>query len=474
MRCQGNTRIVLFIRHGQYETKGGPGYGRLTDLGREQAKLAGEHLVARMRADPLLKKSMLKLTSSALDRAVETADIIQAELEGELAWVDVRRKDLPDDLPLQFMGNWGEHHLEFSVTSLSTTLRVHDGDNRLQPEVQIKSGSRLRIAKPAMSPEAWSEVVALSELDIETLAVHQVLQPTKRLDNRFEEWSCSGCDRESPPGDVHWSDNAEKNGLGFCDACFAAGPAHKRLSPGDTFSRTTEGVLQNSLRQPNDKNLNEADVDTCSVLMPDDSLYKHYGILNAQILKDNASVNAAFRAHMHRNVDHNSLRRADRTDVISLSLVPVSGGEVQCRRWTASEFAQLQLSDSLVCPFILDEEAKVRTDGDFLLQTIGQRDTAGMSAADVLAEVARLDKEIKARRPGKQVEIFVVHQNIIRYLFLRSLQFDTTAWLNFGGSNCTFTQLRITARGDVICDFFGDHGSTLPVSHYTYNSSPDV
>merc|ERR1712217_911352 len=98
----------------------------------------------------------------------------------------------------------------------------------------------------------------------------------------------------------------------------------------------------------------------------------------------------------------------------------------------------------------------------------------GASMADIHSKVSEMDKSVKSQRPKKQLEIFVVHGNVIRYTFLRLLQFDTTAWLNLGGSNCTMTQLRITRRGEVICDFFGDHGSKMPVSHYTFNKQPDI
>merc|ERR1712187_887649 len=89
------------------------------------------------------------------------------------------------------------------------------------------------------------------------------------------------------------------------------------------------------------------------------------------------------------------------------------------------------------------------------------------------AALEKLDVAV-AKRPGKQVEIFVAHGNVIRYTFLKAMNFDTRSWLNLGGSNCSMTQLRINNRGEVICDFFADHGSRLPIGLYTYNMSPDV
>lgn len=70
-------------------------------------------------------------------------------------------------------------------------------------------------------------------------------------------------------------------------------------------------------------------------------------------------------------------------------------------------------------------------------RSIAGDDVSSMPANEVRALVAKKGTYIAQERPGKQVEIFVVHQNVIRYFFLKLLQFDTTAWLNFGGSNCT-------------------------------------
>lgn len=145
---------------------------------------------------------------------------------------------------------------------------------------------------------------------------------------------------------------------------------------------------------------------------------------------------------------------------------------------TAAEFGKLEwtcdLEDSnLSTPWIYDTESGKRVDGNFKLQAVGSETTTGMSLESVRKLVSEKEKAKSKERPGKQIEIIVAHQNIIRYFFLKAMQFDTTAWLNFNGSNCTMTQLRITRRGDVICDFFGDHGSKMPVSAYTFNKHSD-
>merc|ERR1712151_1067283 len=74
------------------------------------------------------------------------------------------------------------------------------------------------------------------------VAVYQELRPARLpVASRFGEWECSGCGKERPSGDIHWSDDAENNGLGFCSACAAAGPKHRKLKEGDTLSRVTKG-----------------------------------------------------------------------------------------------------------------------------------------------------------------------------------------------------------------------------------------
>lgn len=481
---QGRTRVILLVRHGQYHTTGGPEYGRLTDLGREQAEMAGQHVAARMREDPSLKKAMLKMTSSALDRAIETADIMQIEIEKELAWVSVPSKIMPPGALLRLEGAPQEGFVEaIVVDGIPETIVHNDTENLLQPKVELKTGSRLRIK--ADKSRQYKEGSSVTFVDMATsadhLCVYSSLAKVKCLDARFDEWKCSGCRKENPRGDVHWSDDAENNGLGFCDECFEKGPKHKKLMEGDTLARKTEGSLRSAVRAPNDKNLNEADVDTLSVLVPTDGLYKHFGTMNAVIQKEKAATDAGFYAHMHREIDHKHIRRKDRQDVISFVFKSRSGEKFE-RRWTAKEFAKLDVEvdatheNAVKFPYIFCENASERVEGPFTLSSIGDATTGDeITSKDKVKELVRKsEKELLKKRPGKQLEILIIHQNLIRYFFLKALQYDTTTWLNFGGGNCTMTQLRITPKGDVICDFFADHGSFLPVSHYTFNRSPNV
>lgn len=479
---QGNTRLILLIRHGQYETKGGPGYGRLTALGQEQARMAGKHVVARMRMDQGFKKAMLKMTSSNMLRAIETADIIEREILTEMEWVDVLVKNVPGDMLLQYVDLLEDgSFMEFSVTELtvSDTVVITDKGNLLQPRLEMRVGSRVRIPRESREPiqNEWRNGVRLANLAaalprLFVIAVHQKLQPRRALDDRFEEWTCSGCDALRPNGCIHWSDDAENNGLGFCDECWESGRHQSKVKTGDTLSRITKGNPISPFRAPNDSNLNEADVDTCSILLPGDPLWKGYGEMHSQILRDQARINAAFYNHMHRSVDHKRIRRKERTDTIPFTFMTASGERLRMS-WTQKEFEKLEFNDKGRCPWIMDGDARQRIKGTFQLITVGYEDVSRSSIERIRYLVADQAKTLADRPSEKQVEIYVLHQNVIRYLLLKLMQFDTRAWLNFGGGNCTMTQLRITKRGDVICDFFGDHGSMMPVSHYTFNKIPD-
>lgn len=64
-------RILYLIRHGQYDTSEGPSSGRLTGLGRRQAKRLAKHFAGH---------TINSIVSSDLPRAIETADILAAEL----------------------------------------------------------------------------------------------------------------------------------------------------------------------------------------------------------------------------------------------------------------------------------------------------------------------------------------------------------------------------------------------------------
>lgn len=472
MACQGNTKVIIMIRHGQYENKGGPGYGRLTAKGREQATMAGKHLVARLRADPSLKRGLRSITSSAMDRAIETADLIEREIAEEVAWVDIDRAALPADLAVRFVSaSAGDAEFVVVPGTAVAPIVVENPKNILQSRIEVQPGARLRISSPAAA-DASVETLGAALAGQSQVAVHHPLQPKLRPPvSIFGERDCSGCKKTCPEGDIHWSDDAEKSGVGFCDVCFAAGPKHKRLRPDDTLSRVTRGVPTPALRRPNDSNLNEADVDIASVLAPDDPLFPDFGVMNAQILQDHAQVEAAFRTHLHRCVNHKALGRNERKDALAISFVSSDSQEESIRHLTRKEFGSLELQEDGSCPWIWDKKVSEKVPGPFAIRRIGDEEVAGRTAADLRAIVA------KAKLPPaaeKEVEVIVAHQNIIRYLFLRGMQFDTTMWLNLGGSNCTMTQLRINRRGDVICDFFADHGSMLPVSHYTFNNHPDV
>lgn len=468
VKCQGRTKVMLLIRHGQYESNGGPNFGLLTDKGREQASMAGKHLVARMRASPPLKKGMLRLTSSAMERAIETADIIQREVEAELAWVDISGKDLREDIHVQFVRFMDDDDAELVVTR-GAVQTLKDDENLLQPCVDVGEGSRVRVNRSAIP--LWS--IEFPARSLGQLSIYSPLRPVSKPPSRFEDWECAGCDRRIERGDVHWSDAAETNRLGFCDACYGEGPKHRKLAAGDACSRVTHGLVVNPFRMPNDPNLNEACPEPLSGVKPGEALFDDFAELTSQTLREGAAVKAAFAAHMCRTVDHKRLPRCDRSDVARLVFV-TDDGKQHIRWWTAKEFGKLCFDWVGQLGFILDENAKERIEGNFHLITVGSQDVATNAtlkdARDMVAEAIRAGAPPRRR----QYEIIVAHQNVIRYFFLKAMQFDTARWLDFGGSNCSMTQIRIAPAGICVCDFFGAHPSTMPVDYYTFNKHSDV
>ena len=80
------TRHLILIRHGQYNLEGvGDAERKLTPLGRQQATLTGKRLKA-------LGLKLDKINRSSMTRAMETADLIAAELDADIPLGD------PDDI----------------------------------------------------------------------------------------------------------------------------------------------------------------------------------------------------------------------------------------------------------------------------------------------------------------------------------------------------------------------------------------
>merc|ERR1712007_188339 len=122
---------------------------------------------------------------------------------------------------------------------------------------------------------------------------------------------------------------------------------------------------------------------------------------------------------------------------------------------------------------MLDIRAKNEVSGLCKVKSIDEKNVINLSAERLVATVER-KHGVKVKKPlGKQVEIYVVHDNIVHWIFLRLMQFDESRWLGLTGGNCTMTQLRIKPTGSVICDFFAAHESKMPVSHYTNNKHKD-
>lgn len=65
-------------------------------------------------------------------------------------------------------------------------------------------------------------------------------------------------------------------------------------------------------------------------------------------------------------------------------------------------------------------------------------------------------------------EIFVCHGNVIRYFVMRALQLPPEAWLRLRGDNCGITELIIRPTGGVSLGRFGDTGH-LPIEMATFH-----
>jgi serine/threonine-protein phosphatase PGAM5 len=76
--CKHRARVIrhlILVRHGQYHTESEDKF--LTDLGKHQAKLAGQRIV-RIVGD---RGKIQRFVSSTMNRAVETAEIVKGEIE---------------------------------------------------------------------------------------------------------------------------------------------------------------------------------------------------------------------------------------------------------------------------------------------------------------------------------------------------------------------------------------------------------
>jgi len=230
---------------------------------------------------------------------------------------------------------------------------------------------------------------------------------------------------------------------------------------------------------PNDAYLNEACEKALQGIKPRDQRHQNSGSWNGSTHKQSAQFDAGFCRHFHRSVDHKRLERTDRSDVLKIIFARLekdSEDEIveEVRHWTAKEFKTLKINDNTICSRLLDKEAEKEVSGLYKVKSIDEENVVNLSAKDLVATVERKYRAKVKKSPGKQIEIYVVHDNIIRWIFLRLMQFDESRWFGLSGSNCTMTQLRIKPTGSVICDFFAAHESKMPVSHYTSNNHKDV
>jgi serine/threonine-protein phosphatase PGAM5 len=81
-------KVIILVRHGQYHPAGDTTLERLTTLGRKQARLVGTRL---------REEKILRIVHSTMPRAVETANIIKAQLKhrGVMETTDLLRECVP-------------------------------------------------------------------------------------------------------------------------------------------------------------------------------------------------------------------------------------------------------------------------------------------------------------------------------------------------------------------------------------------
>ncbi|MGP1667567.1 MAG: histidine phosphatase family protein [Rhodanobacter sp.] len=88
--------------------------------------------------------------------------------------------------------------------------------------------------------------------------------------------------------------------------------------------------------------------------------------------------------------------------------------------------------------------------------------TADTPAAELAACQAQLDRLFERyfhpARGAEQTDLFVCHGDVIRYLVMRALNVDTTAWLEMSVRHASLTQIRVEADGRFKVITVGDDG----------------
>ncbi|PAA76320.1 hypothetical protein BOX15_Mlig005584g1, partial [Macrostomum lignano] len=88
-------------------------------------------------------------------------------------------------------------------------------------------------------------------------------------------------------------------------------------------------------------------------------------------------------------------------------------------------------------------------------------DRAARAEAAFRRHIHRADDD--AGESTNELEVFVCHRNIIRYMVCRALQLPPEAWLRFSVDHCSITWLDLYPDGRVCLRCFGDSGH-VPVS----------
>jgi serine/threonine-protein phosphatase PGAM5 len=91
---------------------------------------------------------------------------------------------------------------------------------------------------------------------------------------------------------------------------------------------------------------------------------------------------------------------------------------------------------------------------------------AGVKPGDIAACKAQLDRLfVEYFQPAtgtERTELFVCHGNVVRYLVMRALGVDSTAWLQMSVGHASITKIRIEANGSIKVISVGDVGHLPP------------
>jgi len=143
------TRVLILVRHGQYEDGKSDSERFLTAIGREQANLTGQrlrailhkHLEETKDENGNIVKPKVKITKSTMTRATETGDIIHSHLpELEIESCDLLREGAPcPPEPPTKKGDWDVGPEDFFVEGARIEAAFRKYFHRADPSQKDES-----------------------------------------------------------------------------------------------------------------------------------------------------------------------------------------------------------------------------------------------------------------------------------------------------------------------------------------------